>query len=195
MPSNRSDREVQHRPFRSPPTWNWTLRAINHESIIKLVDVFEDDEHAPRCDRQVHRRRALWQDHPVPHQPGMPSQRHQGTFSSNPSKLWSSSTSACHECTTRHAKEPCAMQSVLTTTWARKSWMDVIIRVVIFGASVSLPASYSSTRIGNLMFERKEWRCLNIMSRDFVRRLLFKDASLQSTVEEALQHPWILSHC
>lgn len=54
---------------------------------------------------------------------------------------------------------------------------------------------YSATRRGNLIFERKVWGGLSHMSRDFVRRLLTRDASLRSTAEEALQHPWILSHC
>ena len=54
---------------------------------------------------------------------------------------------------------------------------------------------YSATRRGNLIFERRVWGGLSHMSRDFVRRLLCKDASLRSTAEEALQHPWILSHC
>ena len=53
---------------------------------------------------------------------------------------------------------------------------------------------YNATRRGNLIFERKVWGGLSHMSRDFVRRLLCKDTSLRSTAEEALQHPWILSH-
>jgi len=54
---------------------------------------------------------------------------------------------------------------------------------------------YNATRRCNLIFERKVWGGLSHMSRDFVRRLLSKDASLRSTAEEALQHPWILNHC
>ena len=54
---------------------------------------------------------------------------------------------------------------------------------------------YNATRRCKLIFERKVWGGLSHMSRDFVRRLLSKDASLQSTAEEALQHPWILNHC
>ena len=46
---------------------------------------------------------------------------------------------------------------------------------------------YNSTRRCNLIFERKVWGGLSHMSRDFVRRLLSKDASLRSTAEEALQ--------
>jgi serine/threonine protein kinase len=53
---------------------------------------------------------------------------------------------------------------------------------------------YNATRRGNLIFEKKVWGGLSPMSRDFVRRLLCKDTSLRSTAEEALQHPWILSH-
>lgn len=54
---------------------------------------------------------------------------------------------------------------------------------------------YTATLKGNLIFERRVWGGLSHMARDFVRRLLSRDASLRSTAEEALQHPWILSHC
>ena len=54
---------------------------------------------------------------------------------------------------------------------------------------------YNATRRCNLIFERKVWGGLSHMSRDFVRRLLSKDAPLRLTAEEALQHPWILNHC
>jgi len=50
-----------------------------------------------------------------------------------------------------------------------------------------------STLRGNVSFEKDVWGRLSKPARDFVNRILGMDLSKISSVEEALQHPWIAS--
>lgn len=52
---------------------------------------------------------------------------------------------------------------------------------------------HASTLGGNLVFEMNVWGHLSCVSRDFVSKILDRDFSKISSVEEALAHPWIAS--
>merc|ERR1712070_367987 len=51
---------------------------------------------------------------------------------------------------------------------------------------------YDAVRRGRYRFPSADWNHTSRESRDFVRRLLQKDPRKRMTVEEALNHPWIV---
>ena len=53
---------------------------------------------------------------------------------------------------------------------------------------------YDAIRRGRYRFHSAEWAGTSREARDFVRRLLRRDPRERMTVEEALEHPWIVRH-
>lgn len=216
------------------------LRAINHESIIKLVDVFEDNEHvhivtdkytggelfdkiierttptgclseaeAARIIKSTLEAVLYLHKNGCVHRDIKPENiLFESKQEGSPVKLIDFGLSRMHD----ESREGPMRNAVGTAYYMSPEvingcydkscdiWSIGIVAYILLAGYPPFNGSsdneiYSSTRRGNLIFERKVWGGLSHMSRDFVRRLLSKDASLRSTAEEALQHPWILSHC
>ena len=53
---------------------------------------------------------------------------------------------------------------------------------------------YSAVRRGRYRFPSKDWKYTSREARDFIRNLLQLDTSKRMTVDEALNHPWIIRH-
>ena len=53
---------------------------------------------------------------------------------------------------------------------------------------------YDAVRRGRYTFPSSDWKYTSRESRDFIRRLLQKDPKKRMTVEQALNHPWIVNY-
>lgn len=53
---------------------------------------------------------------------------------------------------------------------------------------------HDSVKRGRYYFPAEDWCGTSIVARDFIRRLLQKDANKRMTAEQALDHPWLARH-